>query len=494
MRSDWKLAKRIDRVFHITITAFAMTLTALSAITLVYQHDPQLVRTWLREFEVSKSVVSGHAFSATTSGLHSLPIPTFNKRASNRPSQSSTANSTVPLAGGVSSSDVTVQGIGSDVPASETTMVEQLLGKYQVIDTVAHTLQMSSRQTVHIYLAQTNVDYQNKLATLGLSLTDAARLSQDTGGFTQGDVILIPLLQNKATADLVNTLAHEVTHVFLNHYVSDVPSWINEGIAVYDGMEMQSRADNLVAYNGYARRVTESVLAATSSAKLLPLTANEETVLQGTQSYDIELQDWLAMTWLIQQDGLDKVHTYLSLLKAGVNPTQAFTDAFGMTETDFNQRFTQLLSTAAKAQDPGVDLQVSVPGGFDGYLRILQHGTQAWAGFRVHPETSNLTVTPQGSIQGLGGTTDTTEDSNAPDPNTLYINLDPVQPLTYQGQAVTDCGFAIDYHDGLYGFINNWITLQDGKTIFSRTPVLFGVTLTSVVEHSSTNPILALLN
>ncbi|OFW80756.1 MAG: hypothetical protein A2201_09965 [Alicyclobacillus sp. RIFOXYA1_FULL_53_8] len=492
------MAKPIDRVFHITITVFAMTLTSLSVLTLVYQHNPQLIRTWLREFEVSKSLVSGHAFSTTTSGLHSLPIPTFNKRASNQSVQSTTGNSnlssTIPHDVGNLSEYVTVQGTGSDVPASQISMVEQLLGKYQVVDTVARTLHMSSQQTVHIYLAQTNADYKNKLATLGLSLSDASRLSQDTGGFTQGDVIIIPLVQNKETPDLVNTLAHEVTHVFLNHYVSDIPSWINEGIAVYNGMHMQSRAENSVVYNGYARRVTESVLAASSSQKLVPLAGNEAAVLQGNQSYDIELQDWLAITWLVQQQGLEKVHTYLSLLKAGVDSTQAFSDTFGMSETDFNQHITQLLSTAANAPDPGVDLQVSVKGGFTGYLRILQHGTQTWAGVRLRPGTSNLTVTPQGTMEGPGATTDTTQDSNAPDANTLYINLDPTQSLTYQGQAVTDCGFAIDYHDGLYAFINNWITLQDGKTIFSRTPVLFGVTLTSVAEHPSTNAIISLLS
>lgn len=464
-----------------------MTLTLLSAVSMVYQRDPALVQTWLRDIANSAPVQSTNRSPQVLPGTKAFPpkTQTSSNNIGFNPNPTTSVSNAAP--------GVTVESVSSDLPQSKLSEVTQLIRKYQILQTVASTLNMSSQQTVHIYLAQTNADYQKKLATLGLSVSDASRLSKDTGGFTQGDVILIPMTQNKTLPDLVNTLGHEITHVFLNHYVTDVPSWINEGLAVHDGMKVQSEAENSVEFQGYAKRMAESVLAATSAGNLIPLTGNEQQVLQGNQSYDLELQDWLAVNWIIQNYGWTEVHNYLHLLKAGVNPNRAFNDAFGIQESDFNANFTELLKTAAASQDTGVDLQFSIPAGFHGSLQVLQHGNQNWQGFKINPGQLNVTVTPKGLVQGVK-VGQSTEDANSPDNTTLYINLQSDGTLTYGGQTVQDCGFAIDYHDGLYSFINSWITPNQGKTIFSRSPVLFGVTLESVNEHQNADPILALLH
>lgn len=489
---SWNVGKRTDRVFHITVTVFAMTLTVLSAVSMVYQRNPELVRSWLRAVAQASPVQTVRRSPQGLSGINltsSLKVPPASKTSVAKPGSAKfTASSTAGA-----DSTVTVQSVASDIPTSTLTEVKQLLTKYAILQTVANTLNMNPQQTVHIYLAQTNADYQQELAALGLSLSDAGRLSKDTGGFTQGDTIIIPMSQNKTVPDLVNTLGHEVTHVFLNHYVTDVPSWINEGLAVHDGMLVQSQTESAVEYSGYAKRMAESVLAATSAGNLVPLTGNEQQVLQGSYSYDLELQDWLAVNWIIQNYGLNEVHDYLHLLKAGVSSSQAFNDAFNIAESTFNTNFTSLLQTAAASPDAGVDLQFAIPKKFHGYIEILQHGTQNWRGFPVNPGSVNVTVTPGGKLEGVKGV-QSTLDANPPDNTTLYINLQSNGSLMYQGQTVQDCGFALDYHNGLYSFINSWITPVNGKTVFSRNPSLFNVVLSSVVEHQSSDPILPLLN
>lgn len=480
------MGKRTDRLFHITITAFAMTLTAVSAVTMVYQRDPGLVRLWLRD------ITNNSLLQSANRSPQEVPSITTGPYSKPQISANSTGISPIIPTGANTNSVLTVQSVASDLPAAKLTQVRQLITQYRMMDTVAETLNMSPQQTVHIYLAQTNADYQTELARLGLSLAQAQSLSKDTGGFTEGDTIIVPISQNKSLPDLVNTLGHEITHVFLNHYVSDVPSWMNEGLAVHDGMKLQSLSESQVQYSGYAKRMSESILAAASNGSLIPLTGNEQQVLQGGNSYDLELQDWLAVNWLIQNDGLTAIHNYLQLLKAGVDSNQAFNDAFGITETTFNTNFTSLLKSAAAVSAGGVDLQFSIPASFHGYLQVLQHGSQNWQGFQVKSGLLNLTVTPGGSIKGVNKV-QSTPDANPPDNTTLYINLQSTGNLTYQGQPVQDCGFAIDYHNGLYSFINNWITPMHGQTVFSRTPSLFGVTLNSITEHNSTDPILSLI-
>ena len=477
-----------------TITAFAITLTMISAVTMVYQHDPALVRYWIGHMEKIAPLVAGeHRVAPDGTPSMGVGVSPGNNAMVPNSASSGVGASSGSVTPGNAVATVNVQGTAMDVTPAEITQVNGLLSKYHILSTVEENLSLDVNQTVQIYLAQTDTDYKNKLATLGLSVADAARLSKDTGGFTQGDTILIPMSENKSQPDLVNTLGHELTHVILNQHITDIPSWANEGIAVYDGMQVQSQAETPVVYGGYARRITESVLQAASTGTLIPLTANESQVLQGNQSYDLELQDWLAVATLIRNNGMSAMHNYLGLLKDGVSSSQAFRNAFGLDETQFNTNLTQTFKQAAATGDTGVDLQFTIPASFHGYLRVLQHGTQKWKGFPAAPGTLGFTLTSIGTVVGPVGTVQSTFDSNPADPSTVYVNLDPSTPLTYKGQSVQDLGFAIDYHNGLYGFINNWITVASGKTFFSRTPTLFGVQLTEVAEHDNPSLVLPLI-
>lgn len=506
------MAKRRDRAFHLTVTVFALTLAAISAITVVNRHHISGIS---QRFLPFRSILNGTTSSARPSANSTqqksgtgqgTPVKTpgahqgSGGKAGSSPSKTKTQTAS-DLAGmptyhkADNAKHVVLAAYGNDVPNTQVQTANSLLSKYQIVQTDATTLQLNLKDTVHIYLVQTPQDYERALANLfGISPAQAKSFSSDTGGFTQGESIVVPMYQNKEPSDLVNTLAHELTHAILNDNVQvNIPSWIDEGLAVSDGMNLQRDAENPVQYAGDERSLAESIIEAAGNGKLIALTSDENQVLAGNAPYDLELQDWLSMQQLLRKHGQAAVSDYLYRLNIGETSTQAFQRSFGETEQKFNQSMTQLLDTAAHAADPGVQLTFDISSGYRGYLRLLQHGSHNWQGIAARAGRLQVTMTPQGRLTAPGLSVQQTYDSTKPDAHTLYINLDPNQTLTYEGQPIEDCGLALDYHDGLYSFVNGWVTWKSGKSTYFYSPSLLGVTLQSVQEASHTDPILALL-
>lgn len=474
------MARRSDKWFHLTVSAFAIALTVVASGTLLYEHDPEKVQSWIHVLFHTKSTQTLLA----------------NYR-SERPAETNTMVSSKgtipPSTTHVDSVTVIVTAYGNDIPAAKVNSVKQLMTEYHIVDTVSRTLQMSTSSPVHIYLAQNDTDYKNALHLLGVSVEDAQRYSQDTGGFTMGRDIVVPLYQNTSNADLANTLAHELTHAILNANVDNLSSWVNEGLAVYNGMKVQAKVENPVSYDGYARQMAESVMKAAVSGNLLPLAKDESQVLAGNASYDLELQDWLAISYLAHQHGEASLAKYLHAVKQGTSSDAAFQAAFGGTPAALNSTLSSLLKQAARTSDDGVAVTVKVNPSFQGDIRVLQHGNTVWHGVKISAGQDQLTVLPNGTLQGNGIAEGTIQDKNPPDDITTYMDLDSDKPLYYNGKTVSYCGFALDYHYGMYGFVNAWVTLNDGKSIYLEDPTLFGVTVTNINEVDRNNPILPLL-
>lgn len=504
------MSKRRDRVFHVTVSVFALTLAAIAGGTLVSETTHRGLPPSWSPFHLLSQTSNQLPTQTGSAKNQDSGRPALNSTQQTGNTASQSANRTGSQAGhsvpnglaampvykpANNASHIIVSAPTGDVPAATVAHVKQLLTTYQMANTVSHTLQMNLNTNVHIYLAKTAADYQRDLNSLfGISLSQAKSFSADTGGFTQNESILIPLYQNTDDPDLANTLAHELTHAFLNDNTSYVPSWINEGLAVGDGMNMQARVENSVRYAGDARSLAESVMQAAANGTLLPLTPNEQAVLSGNAPYDLELQDWLAVKNLVLHFGPNAFPDYLYRLKKQESPAQAFQRTFGESTTAYNQAFTALLKKAAATPDAGVTLTFNISPSFHGDLRLLQHSSHTWQGFQATPGTDQVTMTPSGQLSGSVHKLQGTYDSTKPDNHTLYINLDSLGNLTQSGQTVQNCGMAIDYHNGLYGYVNSWITWANGKTTYLYTPSLFGVTLTQVSEGSQQNPVLQLLN
>jgi hypothetical protein len=477
------MSRPSDKWFHITVAAFAFVLTGVSALAIVYNKNPEQVHRWVQTVTKAPPPSKGKynsSDSGTGQGVPQAPPV----KSSDKPS---------PKPASTHSDRVTVEAYGDNVPPQKVAQVRRLLTEGHIVDFVSQTLRMHIQKPVHLYLAQTAADYKNALKKLGVSVEDAQRFSRDTGGFTMGEDIVIPLYQNTDQADLANSLAHELTHAYVNENVDNLPSWVNEGLAVYIGMEVQSRVQDAVTYGGYARQMAESVVEAAASNTLVPLTEDESQVLAGKAPYDLELQDWLAVSNLMKTHGVDAFTNYFHALKSGVDPAEAFWQSFGATPSQYNASFTRLLKKSASAEDKGVLLTLSVDPSFQGYIRTLQHGNSVWHGIPLTAGQYIMTLLPDGTIAEYVGRDEVTRDQDAPDRVTTYIDLEPSKPIKYHGQEVDYCGFAIDYHYGLYGFVNAWVTYKNGKSEYLEDPSLFGVKLLKVSEVSRTSPILRLI-
>lgn len=555
------MGKRSDRIFHLTVSALALTLTAVSAGTLVYEHNPKWIARWAPSVlqtgatkwnQLTHSNANhasgadpskGHPSNKGTAGQSPLSntsnatgsAATDNRTGttgSSRRTGNATGNQTKPsdttspsgnitsasnaaaatggTTPGASSQDIAlkptyhetnnallvkVKPYGSDVSTTDIKRVNDLLTNERIIHLVSHTLHMNIFQQVTIVIAKNAKDYQGALSSLGINGTDAQRYTLDTGGFTQGGTVVIPLYQNTANGELANTLAHELTHAFLNANVGEnFPSWMNEGLAVSDGMTAEAATDGSVAYDGYARLMAESILSVASNGNLMSLVKDEQTVLSGKAPYDLELQDWLAVRDLIQTKGTSAFSDYFYRLQLGETESEAFQRSFGSSESAFNKQFTNHLVSASKVGNDGVTLNFQVQNSFHGAIRFLQHGIDSWTGFRPVSGSNTVHIATDGTVTGASSVTSAIQDSNPPDKQTLYVNLDPSKPFTYNGKTVQDSGFAIDYHNGMYGFVNGWLTLTNGKSIYVHHPKLFGVTLTDIQEDQPDEWLLDLLN
>lgn len=395
------------------------------------------------------------------------------------------------------STNVRVHTFGGDVPQDQVTEVRNLINKYHIMEKDAALTNLKLTKPVDIYIAKNQSDYEHALSRNGLSVSEAKNLSHDTGGFTLDNTIVIPLYQNGTAADMANTLSHEITHAFINDNAPNIPSWLNEGIAVYDGMTIQRDVQGQVPYDGYAKRMAETVLDAANTHQLLNLTDDENTVLYGKSSYDLEIQDWLGVSYLIHHDGIRAMQNYLSLTSRGEDNNAAFIDAFGESSKDYNTKLSLLLRTFANGQDNGVITAFSFPEDFSGEVRILQHGSLSWKGFIVEHgvQVHQYQISETGSIgtHGPDKRVAPSSDDGPPDNGTLYINIESTDVSRYAGQEVEDAGYAIDFHDGLYGFLNAWVTLKNGKSIYLRNAGLLGTRLMKVSEVNQDNPILTLI-
>ncbi len=483
------MGKKSNRIFHLSIASVAIVLATASVGVILATKAPSL---WSEFHQIVPKNWTGTNGTKPDAGSMTDAVKWVHKVTSNVPATNGTPNKPVQVNPQSNVQLVSVKYYGSHVTLTKVQAVAQLLADNHIVDGVAQSLQMQLHQPVHLYLVGNSVDYGNELAALGVSSQQAKRMTMDTGGFTENSTIIVPLYQNRTNYDLANTLAHELTHAFLNQNVDNLPSWVNEGIAVTNGMAGQAKTESGVAYAGYARQMAESVFAAAVSGTLIPLTDDEAKVLAQTVPYDLELQDWLAVRYLISTKGDQAFQAFLQRMKADELPTFAFQAAFGLSENAFNQQITQVFKTFEEQQDNGVTIQFQFPGSFQGNVRLLQHGLQTWRGFVPSSGMNTVSILPSGLIVGPVRQIAADFDSTQPDEATLYMNLVPNEPFQYQGQSVSDCGFAFDYHDGLYGFVNSWITLKDGRTIYSDVPQLFDVRVVGVQEQNG-NPLFAQL-
>jgi hypothetical protein len=198
----------------------------------------------------------------------------------------------------------------------------------------------------HVVLFSSSASYANALQLAGVPDDQISSIVSETGGLTIGSDVWIPLYNLQNTADLANVLTHELTHVVLNQKgVGDqLPTWINEGIAWYNGLMALGTVDPQEVQTE-SQLYNQQIQQVVANGELLPLSASEQDILQA--SYNVEWEDYLAVERLINQYGVSTFQAFLQgISKQGVDAS--FQRHFHVTRADYEQKWMQSVQSEIK--------------------------------------------------------------------------------------------------------------------------------------------------
>ncbi len=375
---------------------------------------------------------------------------------------------------------------------ADVTRVQNMLTKVNSVQRISQFLGTTMNRSATVILVNNPASYSQALKKLGVSSGDASNLSEDSNGFTLGSTVIIPLFQNTTDAELANTLTHELTHVNINQHIQSIPSWMNEGMAVFMGMNGQESVQTPIDFDDSELSYAEDILSVTQSGQLVPLTGDESAILSGSESYDYELQDWLAMCDLISKYGFSSIQTLVSHLEHE-NADQAFQDTFGESVQAFNSQFTQVLKESVNQPNDGASLNLTISPDFAGDIQFQAPNTSKEQGIVAKPGHYQVVVHSNGTISSTLPSAAQMKSQNPASPSTMYLSLIPSKVEKVQKSKVSNAGLSFDLNDGLYSFDSAWINLANGSVLDQSEPSLLGVTVNTITELNSSDPILKIL-
>lgn len=143
-----------------------------------------------------------------------------------------------------------------------------------------------------------------------------------TGGqaFSEHDIVIIGISQSDLEWGR-DAIVHEITHVLVGHLtfscLSDVPTWLNEGLAVYSegGLDPASQRQLDQAIQNDTLLTVRSLSAGFSEVP-------DKAYLSYSQSYSI-------VKYLIEAHGQEKMTTLLTALRDGATVDEALQQTYG---------------------------------------------------------------------------------------------------------------------------------------------------------------------
>ncbi len=224
-------------------------------------------------------------------------------------------------------------------------------GAGQIIQSISlPTLQAkigrSPSQSIDIVLFSTPRSYAAELEKAGVAPGSISSFVNNTGGITVNSDIWIPLYALQDKADLADVLTHELTHVVFNQMGigQELPTWLNEGTAWYDGLSAQAGVD-AAGTQAQISALQASVLQAVAYRQSLPLTANESQILNAP--YNVEFEDYMAVQNLLKSHGAAAFKTFISH-SAAQGVSGSFASQFGVSMNAYAQSFYASLQQSAQ--------------------------------------------------------------------------------------------------------------------------------------------------
>jgi len=192
--------------------------------------------------------------------------------------------------------------------------------------------------TASIILADNFLTYSHRVEDV-FPASEVPTVESQTGGFTAGTTVVIPLYKYGNEGALANTLTHELTHVTLNErgISAGLPSWLNEGFAWYNGLAAEKELDaNQVTT--LCQQLQNQLANAIDRHELLPLELNVSQIIRAKPGYNVEYEDYLAVKFLISSFGLTKFQVFLHGVPSR-GAKLSFENTYGMSLSDFEKLF-----------------------------------------------------------------------------------------------------------------------------------------------------------
>ncbi|GAB4503538.1 MAG: hypothetical protein Fur0043_05300 [Anaerolineales bacterium] len=162
-----------------------------------------------------------------------------------------------------------------------------------------------------------------------------------TGGmaFPEHDIVIIGISPRDQEWGR-STIAHELTHVLVGHLtfscLSDVPTWLNEGLAVYSEGELDSASQNQLD-QAIRNNQLLSVRSLSAGFSEVP----DKAYLSYSQSYSI-------VAFLIKTYGQDKMTALLTTLRDGATVDNALLDTYGFDVDGLEDAWRQAVGAAPR--------------------------------------------------------------------------------------------------------------------------------------------------
>jgi len=143
-----------------------------------------------------------------------------------------------------------------------------------------------------------------------------------TGGqaFPDHDIVILGISQNDLEWGR-NAIVHELTHVLVGHLtfscLSDVPTWLNEGLAVYSEGKLDDASQTQLE-----DAIKNNTLLTVRSLSSGFSEVSDKAYLSYSQSYSI-------VKFLVETYGQDKMTTLLTALRDGATVDEALTQTYG---------------------------------------------------------------------------------------------------------------------------------------------------------------------
>lgn len=258
----------------------------------------------------------------------------------------------------VTSAHAIVETSDSSVTPAELQSVDNIFEHVYQETVSSEGIVPTQKMDIHLYGSMNS--YQQHYLNEGYSQTESQQIAELSVASEEGQNTINILMPTFVTIDGLNILAHEFTHALTAEVSQQIPSWANEGGAWTQGINAEvDDSPSSMLKQGIQWNEWVDIVAHQQNHTLLPL--GGASTLSG--NYNIEAQDYFAVTQLVNKFGWPKFMQYVRSIDHDPN---AFADTFGESFSTFSQQVTGVLAKDA-ARSPGT---------FTVTLRTLPNGPQ----------------------------------------------------------------------------------------------------------------------